>query len=65
MRVSVGFDHVFHQTQPAIPLETENGLRMELYGFYWQLTVPDAHDNAVFRLGGDFEAGRKAIAIGV
>ena len=61
--VSVHLDHILHQPQPAIALERQDGFRMELYAFDWQIAMTDTHDDAVLRLRGDLETGGKCVAI--
>jgi len=70
MGLSSGFSapvapqHVLDQPQPAVSLQSEDGLRVELHGLDGQLFVPHAHDHAVIGFGRHFQALRERLPAG-
>ena len=53
--------HILHQSQPAITIQRQNGLGMELHALNRQLTVANAHDHAVFGFSGYFKTSRERL----
>ena len=62
---TVEYFHVdVYKRQAAVSLGSQNRLRMKLHGFDRQLAVTQAHDDAVIRLGGHFQARGESFAHG-
>ena len=61
----VRLDHVLHQPQAAVTLQSQNRFGVKLHRFNGQVAVTNAHDDAVVRFRGNFKAGGKRVAIGI